>query len=345
MDGWVRGVKLGHGSFATVNLAAARSQSSGLPPLMAVKTCGFWNSSALVNEKLILDELSECPEIVRCFGESVSYENGEKLYNVLLEYATGGDLAGRIRNCGDRGLPEMEVRRYTKALLRGLNYVHKIGFVHCDVKLQNILLCENGAVKIADFGLARRITAGNGFNSGCELRGTPLYMSPEMVAGGEVGTAADIWAAGCVVAEMAAGAPAWKCGDLPGLLMRIGAGDELPAIPDWLSADGKDFLGKCFVKDPRKRWTAEMLLNHPFISGQDFEERQETTASASPRCIFDFPDWGSSSAEGSITFMPSPESNLESRPWSSEAAAGRLLEMVGGQAPNWSVTDDWVTVR
>ncbi|PIN25225.1 Serine/threonine protein kinase/TGF-beta stimulated factor [Handroanthus impetiginosus] len=208
---WVRGEKLGHGSFAMVNLAAPRKQSCGLPPLMAVKSCGVSHSSSLVNEKLILDELKDCPEIIRCFGESFSYENGEKLYNVLLEYASGGSLGDKIKKSGDGGLPESEVRQYTEALLKGLNYIHKIGYVHCDIKLQNILMGSNGGVKIADFGLAKRVGRRKDDCSGFELRGTPLYMSPEMVAGGEQGTAADIWALGCVVAEMLSGAPAWRC--------------------------------------------------------------------------------------------------------------------------------------
>ncbi|KAK6128687.1 hypothetical protein DH2020_037575 [Rehmannia glutinosa] len=273
---WVRGEKLGRGSFATVNLAVPKSQSSGLPPLMAVKSCGISSSSSLMSEKLILEELKDCPEIIRCFGESFSYENGEKLYNVLLEYASGGSLADKLKNSCDRRLPEFEVRQYTKALLKGLRYIHNSGYVHCDIKLQNILLCRNGVVKIADFGLAKR------------------------------GPAADIWALGCVAAEMLTGSPAWRCSDVASLLMKIGVGDELPEIPKNLSSDGKDFLGKCFVKDPSKRWTAEMLLNHPFICDQDFED-EINTASTSPRCPFDFPDNWESSVTCSITSLTLPE--------------------------------------
>ncbi|KAK6152730.1 hypothetical protein DH2020_012369 [Rehmannia glutinosa] len=339
---WVRGEKLGHGSFATVNLAVPRSQSSGLPPLMAVKSCGFSSSSSLMSEKLILEELKDCPEIIRCFGESFSYENGEKLYNVLLEYASGGSLADKLKNSGDRRLPEFEVRQYTKALLKGLRYIHNSGYVHCDIKLQNILLCRNGVVKIADFGLAKRVEGRKR-----EYSGTPLYMSPEMVAGGDQGPAADIWALGCVAAEMLTGSPAWRCSDVASLLMKIGVGDELPEIPKNLSSDGKDFLGKCFVKDPSNRWTAEMLLNHPFICDQDFED-EINTASTSPRCPFDFPDNWESSVTCSITSLTlpeySPESTLFGGGWSI-AAAERLRELISDQYSDWSVTDDWVTVR
>ncbi|KAL2251394.1 UNVERIFIED_CONTAM: Mitogen-activated protein kinase kinase kinase 20 [Sesamum indicum] len=191
--------------------------------------------------------------------ESCSYEKGEKLYNVLLEYALGDALADKLRNSGGGGMLESEVRGYTEALLKGIHYIHKFGYVHCDIKLQNILLGANGRVKITHFGLAKRDGGRKGAATGCELRGTPLYMSPEMVVGGEQGPPTDIWALGCVVAEMLSGNPAWRCSDIAGLMMRIGVGKEVPEIPRSLSEEGRDFLGKCFVKDPSKRWTAEML--------------------------------------------------------------------------------------
>nr|GMC67460.1 mitogen-activated protein kinase kinase kinase NPK1-like [Ipomoea batatas] len=247
-------------------------------------------------------------------------------------------LADKVKNSENRRLSETEIRKYSKALLRGLGYIHKFGYVHCDIKLQNILLCEDGEVKIADFGLAKK---GEGKILGCEIRGTPMYMSPEMVNGGEQGPAADIWALGCAVAEMATGAPAWKYSDVAGLLMRIGVGEEIPEIPGKLSVDGQDFLRKCFIKDPRKRWTAEMLQNHPFISGEENGATVSLEASASapspsPRCPFDFPDWVSESS--SITSLLPPESEY--------SPADRLRGIVSHQSPNWSQdSDEWVNVR
>ncbi|KAL2237498.1 UNVERIFIED_CONTAM: Serine/threonine-protein kinase 36, partial [Sesamum indicum] len=174
-------------------------------------------------------------------------------------YAPGGALADKLRNSDGGGMPESEVRVYTKALLKGNIYIHKFGYVHCDIKLQNIFLGANGRVKIGDFGLAKRDGGRKGAATGCELRGTPLYISPEMVVGGKQGPPADIWALGCVVAEMLFGNPAWRCSDIAGWMMRIEVGEEVPEIPRSLSKEGRDFLCKYFVKDPSKRWTVEML--------------------------------------------------------------------------------------
>ncbi|KAK4347880.1 hypothetical protein RND71_034219 [Anisodus tanguticus] len=351
---WVRGEAVGHGSFGKVNHAIPTKQSTTqFLPSMVVKSCSVYHSDTLMNEKKILDELNGCPEIVRCFGDSYSYENGEKLYNVLLEYASGGSLAEKIKN--SKGLPEFEVRKYTMDLLKGLLYIHEIGYVHCDIKLQNILLSEDGKVKIADFGLAKRAGTKKDDDLRCELRGTPLYMSPEMVTGGEQGTPADIWALGCVVAEMIAGVPAYRFSDVTELLMAIGVKNKLPDIPVELSEEGKDFLGKCFVKDPRKRWTAEMLLKHPFVADHDdtvtFNEENDKSGvtSISPRCPFDFPDWVSD-VTCSITYLPSPENqekhNLSSGSWS-DSPAERIRGLVSEFRPEseWSSDDDWITVR
>lgn len=357
---WVRGEAVGQGNFGKVSFAIPKKQSSQIHPLMVVKSSGVSQSATLINEKKILDELKSCPEIICCFGDSYSFENGEKLYNVLLEYASGGSLADKLTNSKNQRLSEFEVRGYTKGMLRGLEYIHEIGYVHCDIKLQNILLGQDGKVKIADFGLAKRVETNKDDNLRCELRGTPLYMSPEMVTGGEQGTAADIWALGCVVAEMVTGVPAWKFSDVTQLLMAIGVKNQLPQIPEKLSEQGKDFLEKCFVKDPSKRWTAEMLLNHPFVADHDChdpvtfnEENKSEIPSTSPKCPFDFPDWVSDqlSVTCLITCLPSSENQeklfLSSGSWNNSAAERLrgLLSEIRPKFTEWSSADDWVNVR
>ncbi|KAD6795863.1 hypothetical protein E3N88_06759 [Mikania micrantha] len=127
------------------------------------------------------------------------------------------DFPSIMAKSGGFRLPESEVRRYTRSILNGLQFIHRNGFVHCDIKLQNILLVSDGvtdAVKIADFGLAKKTIRTGELNSKNEIRGTPMYMAPETVAVGEQEPASDIWALGCIVVEMVTGEPVWNCSDV-----------------------------------------------------------------------------------------------------------------------------------
>ncbi|KAJ4868562.1 mitogen-activated protein kinase kinase kinase 21 [Raphanus sativus] len=184
---WLRRETIGHGSFSTVSLATTSGRSSTrFPPLIAVKSSGAACSAALRNERDVLDDLGDCPEIVRCYGEGTTVENGEEVYNLFLEYAPGGNLADRIKKSGE-GLPEFEVRRFTRSIVRGLRHVHAKGYSHCDVKLENVLVFGDGGVKVSDFGLAKRRSGNAG-----EIRGTPLYLAPETVNRGEFESPGDV---------------------------------------------------------------------------------------------------------------------------------------------------------
>lgn len=349
---WVRGDSIGCGSFSTVNLAIPTKTSS---PLMAVKSCDLFDSSLLENEKDVLNQLGNCEHIIKCFGGDQSVENGQRLYNLLLEYAPGGSLSRLVKNSGGC-LPESDARRYTKSILKGLRYIHAKGFAHCDIKLQNILLFEDGDVKIADFGLAKKTGEEQSDEQGrVEIRGTPLYMSPESVNENEYDSPCDIWALGCALVEMVTGKPAWNCkpeSNIASLLIRIGVGDELPEIPQELSQEAKDFLSKCFVKDPRKRWTADLLLNHPFIANETtvtLKEKEQLSPSSSPRCPFEFPEWvsvPSSSPKSELWSNKEVESRFD---WSSlsysPSPAERLRQLGSDEGCNWSFSESWVTVR
>jgi serine/threonine protein kinase len=232
---WVRGDLLGSGSFATVNNIATHTNNfNNFPSITAVKSSDTYYSHLLQNEKQILDCLGSSPHIIKCFGDDHTFEDGEEGYNIFLEYAAGGTLSDQLKNYGGK-LPETLVRRYTRSVLKGLKHVHENGFVHCDVKLQNILVLEDGNVKILDFGIAKKKGLKN--DEKLECRGTPMFISPEAVNDSVYESSADIWALGCAVVEMVTGKPAWNFSgsNIWSLLIRIRVGEELPLIPDELS--------------------------------------------------------------------------------------------------------------
>ncbi|XP_058775825.1 mitogen-activated protein kinase kinase kinase 20-like [Vicia villosa] len=298
---WVRGGMLGSGSFATVYLATHTKQSLNFPSITAVKSSENYTSHFLQKEKHILDCLGSSPHIIKCFGHDFTFENGEDCYNIFLEYAAGGTLSDQLKNHGGK-FSETLIRRYTRSVLEGLKHIHENGFVHCDIKLENILVFDNGNVKISDFGLAKEKGLEHGEKK-LEFRGTPIFMAPESVNDSVYESPVDIWALGCAVVEMITGKPAWIMSskeNMWSLMIRIGIGKELPLIPDELSEEGKDFLKKCFVKDPMKRWSAEMLLKHPFISDDDetvLSMKELSLPLMSPRTHFDFIQWAFSTVK------------------------------------------------
>ncbi|KAJ4842358.1 hypothetical protein Tsubulata_027656 [Turnera subulata] len=326
---WSRGPLIGRGGFGSVylaNLKNPRSRNSCYPPVMAVKSAEVSVSSSLQKEKEVFDNLIGCPQIVKCFGEEVTdNEDGEMVYNVLLEYAGGGTLAGLIKNSNGAGLPELDVKRYTKSILEGIDYIHTRGFVHCDLKPDNILLVADAkrglegqfVAKIGDFGLAKKAENGKRRKVDPYLRGTALYMAPEVVVDHVQEPPCDIWALGCIVLEMITGKSAWDLKPdvtTEQLLKTIGNRFAMPKIPVEVSKDGKDFLIGCLVRNPMFRLTAEMLLDHPFVSGLE-EERgsglekivvvEEIDFSVPLSLIGDENDLGSSYSSGETSFTDS----------------------------------------
>lgn len=329
---WVKGQLVGRGSFATVHLAATTNGS-----ILAVKSAPLSQSHSLQTEEQILSHLHSCPRVVSCYGHDIGKDAAGAVYNLFLEYVPGGSLDHLRRRSGGR-VPEQQVRRLVRSALSGLCFMHANGYVHCDVKPHNLLLFSPSEVKIADFGLAKRAGVAPG-----QMRGTPLYMAPEAVAHGECEAPADVWGLGCTVVELVTGVPAWKCGDVAGVIYRIGSGGDLPEIPLGMSEQGRDFLSKCFVREPSERWTSEMLLRHPFVAGAG--DSVEVMEEESPRSHLEFAQWSSIATSISYTkpLMASVNIGVDQSPLHE-----RIRKIATKQMPSsWfdaSSSEDWITV-
>lgn len=338
---WTRGPTIGRGSTAAVSLATAAPSGE----LFAVKTTELSCSVFLQKEQHFLSRLC-CPRIVKYIGYDISYENNKPMYNLCMEYVPGGTLKDAIQRQGGC-LVEPMIRSYTEQVLQGLEYLHMNGLAHCDIKSQNILIGKDGA-KIADLGCAKLVgrVAGNGGSATSAISGTPMFMSPEVARGEEQGFAADIWALGCTIVEMATGSTPWPEMTNPvSALYRIGFSGEVPEIPRWLSSKAKDFLSKCLRRDPRERWTAKKLLEHPFIAELDsLSVVVKDFTTSSPNSVLEQGLWDS------MEVLECPR-NVPHEVILSNSPAERIKRLIGSTIssvscePNWTWDEDWITVR
>ncbi|KAK4749988.1 hypothetical protein SAY87_027437 [Trapa incisa] len=265
---WIKDKAIGSGSFGTVHLAMTRATGA----LFVVKTAR--TDAAVVsmkNEADILESL-DSPHVVKYLGKDVMRgQDNRDRPAIFMEYVAGGSLWDVVEKFGG-SLDEEVIRLYTRQILHGLHYLHSKGIVHCDLKCKNVLLASDGNVKLGDFGCAKRLAGSEGrpilARSWGSISGTPLWMAPEVLRNEGLDTKSDIWSLGCTLIEMATGRPPWACdiSSPEATLMKIVTSKETPQFPKHFSEEGLDFLGRCFQRDLKRRWTAEELLNHPFIS-------------------------------------------------------------------------------
>ncbi|KAK1699084.1 hypothetical protein QYE76_015781 [Lolium multiflorum] len=312
---WTRLRTLGRGaSGAEVFLAA--DDASG--ELFAVKSVCASGAAALRREQAVMSALCS-PRVVSCIGGRGGRDGS---YQIFLEFAPGGSIAEEIARTG--GLDEHTVRSYAADVARGLAYLHGQSMVHGDVKARNVVIGADGRAKLADFGCAKKAGCGR------IIGGTPAFMAPEVARGEEQGPAADVWALGCTVIEMASGRAPWSGmnGDALVAMHRIGYTDAVPEVPQWLSAEAKDFLGGCLARQASDRCTAAQLLEHPFLAcSVVFETKLQEDVKGkwvSPKSTLDAAFWESE-----------PDSEEELSVSDSSAERIKVLSCPTSSLPDW----------
>jgi serine/threonine-protein kinase len=179
---------------------------------------------------------------------------------IAMAYYEGETLRERLDR--DGSLPIDEAVRYARIVAEALSSAHEAGIVHRDVKPGNVMLTEEGEVKLLDFGLARALDRPRLTEPGRPL-GTASYMSPEQVRGEEVRPASDVWAVGAVLFEMLSGAPPFQ-GERRAAVLHSVLHDEPPKLdaPRDVPDDVQPIIRRCLHKDPDVRYpSAEAFLD------------------------------------------------------------------------------------
>ncbi|XP_059559136.1 serine/threonine-protein kinase 36 isoform X3 [Myotis daubentonii] len=188
-----------------------------------------------------------------------SFETDKEVV-VVTDYAEG-ELFQILEDDGK--LPEDQVQAIAAQLVSALYYLHSHRILHRDMKPQNILLAKDGGIKLCDFGFARAMSTNTMVLT--SIKGTPLYMSPELVEERPYDHTADLWSVGCILYELAVGTPPFYTTSIFQLVNLI-LKDPV-RWPPTISPCFKNFLQGLLTKDPRQRLSWPDLLHHPFIAG------------------------------------------------------------------------------
>ncbi|XP_037251648.1 serine/threonine-protein kinase ULK3 isoform X4 [Falco rusticolus] len=260
LDEFILTERLGAGTYATVYKAYRKGDTREVVAIKCVSKRSLNRASVenLLTEIEILKTIRH-PHIV----ELKDFQWDSDHIYLIMEFCAGGDLSRFIRM--RRILPEKVARIFLQQLACALKFLHDHNISHLDLKPQNILLStlENPQLKLADFGFAQHMSP---WDEKHVLRGSPLYMAPEMVCRQQYDARVDLWSVGVILYEALFGRPPFASRSFAELEEKIRSDRavELPSRP-LLSAECRDLLGQLLERDPLKRISFERFFAHPFV--------------------------------------------------------------------------------
>ncbi|CAG5127562.1 unnamed protein product [Candidula unifasciata] len=252
--------KLGSGTYATVYKAYRKT---GIREVVAIK-CVLKSSLNKASTENLLTEIELLKNLkhehivtLKDFQWDTSY-----IY-LIMEYCSGGDLSRFIRS--KRALPEHIVKRFLQQIALAMKFLWDHNVAHMDLKPQNILLTStsNPQLKLADFGFAKHLFEGDRLHV---MRGSPLYMAPEIICNGMYDNRVDLWSIGVILYECLFGRPPFASRSFKELGEKIW--DQKPVeIPQGvdISDKARDLTLRLLRRNPADRITFEEFFAHPFI--------------------------------------------------------------------------------
>lgn len=251
------GAEIGRGGFGVVfqalNVEVGDFVAVKRFPLTAIDA----ESLASIEAEIDLMKKLNHPNIVK-YVDTIRTQD---YLHIVLEYMENGSLQHVLKKFGS--FSESLTAIYITQVLRGLKYLHEQGVLHRDIKGANILTTKDGQVKLADFGVALKLSDIQ-VPDGMDVVGTPYWMAPEIIEMSTPTAACDIWSVGCTIVELIGGKPPYFDLAPMAALFRI-VQDDYPPLPNGISQALREFLLLCFHKEPTMRSTATKLLEHPWL--------------------------------------------------------------------------------
>jgi WD40 repeat protein len=265
-----------------------RARQIGLDREVAVKllAAGPWASAEFV-ERFRREAQNAArmqhPNIVAIYEVG----DAEELQFFSMRLVHGGSLAGALKQEGR--LAPLRAAQLLRTIAEAVDYAHRLGVLHLDLKPANVLLDEDGAPHVADFGLARRLDQGLAADN-TEVSGTPSYMAPEQATAGRqnITPATDIWGLGAVLHELVTGLPPFVASTPQGTLKLVVDGTVRSPrrhVPD-LPLDLEAIILKCLARNVADRYPSGRALADDltrFIEGREVRARPLNAARRAAR--------------------------------------------------------------
>src|SRR5260221_3861837 len=201
------------------------------------------------------------PSVVAVYDSGEDMVGATPVSYIVMEYVDGRTLRDLLRD--DRRLLPERALEITDGVLRALDYSHRNGIVHRDIKHGNVMLTSTGDVKVMDFGIARAVSDAQAtMTETAQVIGTAQYLSPEQARGERVDARSDLYSTGCLLYELLTGRPPFT-GDSPVAIAYQHVRENPvppsrvdPEIPAWADS----IVLKAMAKDPNDRYqsAAEM---------------------------------------------------------------------------------------
>ncbi|GAB4851014.1 CBL-interacting serine/threonine-protein kinase 7 [Ancistrocladus abbreviatus] len=248
---------LGRGSFAKVYLGRSLSDDNSV----AIKIIDKAKVDAAMEPRIIQEVAAmrrlNHPNILRIFEVMATKS---RIY-LVMELARGGDLFEKLGRRADHRFPEPCARRYFQHLVSALHYCHQNGVAHRDMKPQNILLDQEGNIKISDFGLSavvdHQLRNGRLLQTAC---GTPAFAAPEVVSRlGYDGAKADAWSCGVILFFMLTGSLPFNDSNLITMYRKMHRRDF--QFPNWVSRQAKALIYQLLDPNPKTRLSIEKIMS------------------------------------------------------------------------------------
>ncbi|KAJ7956328.1 putative Calcium-dependent protein kinase [Quillaja saponaria] len=261
-DKYILGRELGRGEFGITYLCTDRETKEAL----ACKSISKRKLRTAVDvedvrrEVAIMSTLPEHPNIVKL---KATYEDNENVH-LVMELCEGGELFDRIVARGHYS--ERAAANVARTIAEVVRMCHANGVMHRDLKPENFLFAnkkEHSALKAIDFGLSVLFKPGERFS---EIVGSPYYMAPEVLKR-NYGPEVDIWSAGVILYILLCGVPPFWAETEQGVALAILRGVIDFKREPWpqISESAKSLVRQMLEPDPRKRLTAQQVLEHPWL--------------------------------------------------------------------------------